>query len=175
MSSSRNNPKPVALLNRRDFFRRAALAGAAMSTAGLTVSGCATPGAANDEKPVAEKEDTSAQAPDATPQPSPDDDVSDVEPNEVEASSEEDATAGSAADSEDELDCTGTEGLTSAEISVRQTHSYIDRSEKPGQSCTNCMLFKPPRTKDSSTCGSCKVMPGSIHPAGWCAVWVEKP
>ncbi len=36
-----------------------------------------------------------------------------------------------------------------------------------GQSCATCVQFEPP--------SSCKVVEGTVSPAGWCKVYVKKP
>jgi hypothetical protein len=36
-----------------------------------------------------------------------------------------------------------------------------------GQSCATCLQFEPP--------SNCKVVEGTVSPAGWCKVYVKKP
>ena len=36
-----------------------------------------------------------------------------------------------------------------------------------GQSCATCLQFEPP--------SGCKVVEGTVSPAGWCKIYVKKP
>ncbi len=36
-----------------------------------------------------------------------------------------------------------------------------------GQSCATCLQFEPP--------SGCKVVEGTVSPAGWCRIYVKKP
>lgn len=70
----------------------------------------------------------------------------------------------------DELSCTDTSGLSEDEINLREKHGYVDKTEKPDQRCDNCNLYQKPDKE--GTCGGCTLVPGPIHPKGWCEQWV---
>jgi hypothetical protein len=58
----------------------------------------------------------------------------------------------------------------SADDRVRRANlKYVDKSPIPSRTCDNCKLYTLP--KDSSPCGGCKVLPGPIHPKGYCQSW----
>jgi hypothetical protein len=42
-----------------------------------------------------------------------------------------------------------------------------------GQHCSDCALFVPGKTATDD--GTCKVIPGSISPNGWCVAFSKKP
>jgi hypothetical protein len=44
--------------------------------------------------------------------------------------------------------------------------AYQDTPKGP-QRCDNCMYFEPP--------AGCKVVEGTINPAGWCQLYAKKP
>lgn len=69
------------------------------------------------------------------------------------------------------LDCTDTTGLTETEIATRKSLAYVDQSPIPEKLCSNCQLFVPAK---GDGCGSCTVVKGPIHPAGYCNSWVQK-
>lgn len=68
-----------------------------------------------------------------------------------------------------ELSCTDTSGLSDSEMTTRKSLNYVDQSEKKGEYCSNCRLYKKP--KKEGECGGCSVVPGPIHPDGWCSSW----
>jgi len=72
----------------------------------------------------------------------------------------------------DELSCTDTSDLSEDEINLREQHGYIDRTEIPDERCDNCNLYEEPDKE--GTCGGCTLVPGPIHPKGWCEQWVAK-
>lgn len=68
--------------------------------------------------------------------------------------------------------CTDTSGLTDAQIQQRQATNYVDESPNPDQLCNNCQLFTEP--EEGAQCGGCQVVPGPIHPEGYCDLWVAQ-
>lgn len=70
------------------------------------------------------------------------------------------------------LKCDDTAALDDAAKAQRTALGYLDASVTEGKSCTNCMQFVAPTAEGS--CGTCKVVPGTINPGGYCNVWVEK-
>ena len=71
-----------------------------------------------------------------------------------------------------ELSCNDTAGLEQQQIKVRESLNYTDSTPKPGKTCDNCQLYKPPA--EQGTCGGCQTVPGPIHPKGYCTAWVAK-
>lgn len=69
----------------------------------------------------------------------------------------------------EELSCTDTSGLSDSDIKTRKSLNYVDKSEKEGENCANCRLYEKP--KNEGECGGCSVVPGPIHPDGWCSSW----
>lgn len=56
-----------------------------------------------------------------------------------------------------------------AEAQTKAAQSVVGYQATPheGQACDTCLQFVPP--------SSCKVVEGTISPAGWCKVYVKKP
>lgn len=81
-------------------------------------------------------------------------------------------SGGSQAESAGELDCSDVSGLNEAERLTRNGLQYVERSEKADQSCLNCMQWLTPESPGE--CGLCSLVPGPIHPAGWCLSWSAK-
>ncbi len=67
------------------------------------------------------------------------------------------------------LSCTDTNGLTMQQIQTRTSLQYVDATANPEQTCSNCNLFT---SAGESSCGSCTVVPGPVHPNGYCVSWV---
>lgn len=68
--------------------------------------------------------------------------------------------------------CTDTTGLTDAEIQQRESVNYVDDSPNEDQLCSNCQLYTEP--EPGAQCGGCQVVPGPIHPDGYCDLWVAR-
>jgi hypothetical protein len=70
-----------------------------------------------------------------------------------------------------DFSCTDTSGLTDAQIQQRENTNYVDYSPNhPEQVCSNCQLYTLPEA--GAQCGGCQVVPGPIHPDGYCDLWV---
>jgi hypothetical protein len=56
-----------------------------------------------------------------------------------------------------------------AEAQTKAAQSVVGYQATPheGQACDTCLQFVPP--------AACKVVEGTISPAGWCKVYVKKP
>ncbi len=80
-----------------------------------------------------------------------------------------DTTAG---DGSGNFSCMDTSGLSDAEIQQRESTNYVDESPHEDQLCSNCQLFTEP--EEGAQCGGCQVVPGPIHPDGWCDLWVAE-
>jgi hypothetical protein len=86
------------------------------------------------------------------------------------------AVAGSgflvACDSKDEeLSCEDVSGLSADEQQRRTALQYTDATQKPDQRCDNCQFYED---KGADQCGGCTILPGPVHPKGWCASWAAK-
>ncbi len=69
------------------------------------------------------------------------------------------------------LSCADTTSLSAADYQVRTTLAYVDVSTEPGKTCSGCQQFIP---GEPGACGSCKVVKGTINPAGYCKSFVAK-
>lgn len=76
-----------------------------------------------------------------------------------------------AADEENALSCTDVSNLTEEQIQTRKSVQYVDDSPNEEKQCNNCRLFEPPDATEE--CGGCQVVPGPIHPQGYCTSWVS--
>lgn len=68
--------------------------------------------------------------------------------------------------------CPNTSTLTEQENAIRKSLNYTDTSKVPGRFCDNCKLYTLPPNKQT-LCGGCKVIPGAIHPKGYCTAWIQ--
>jgi len=68
--------------------------------------------------------------------------------------------------------CDDVSALDDAQKAQRAALGYVEKSVQEGKMCTNCLQNVP--AADPAACGTCKVVPGSIHPDGYCNVWVQK-
>ncbi len=68
--------------------------------------------------------------------------------------------------------CTDVSKLTEAEKSTRTTLGYEDFSREAGKTCMKCSQYTDPPAADQ--CGGCKVLPGPVHPNGYCRVFTPK-
>ena len=65
--------------------------------------------------------------------------------------------------------CTDVSKLSAEQKKTRQSLQYVDASPHADKRCNNCRLFKAPA--EGSECGTCQVVPGPIHPKGYCIAW----
>jgi hypothetical protein len=68
--------------------------------------------------------------------------------------------------------CPDQEKLNEQEKSLRSSLKYVDKSPSTERTCDNCKLYTLPT--DKSPCGGCKIVPGPIHPKGYCVAWVYR-
>ena len=61
--------------------------------------------------------------------------------------------------------------LDPADAKLRETLHYTDHSPDPQKLCNGCQQYVPNTEAD---CGSCKIMKGMIHPAGYCAAFAAQ-
>ena len=52
---------------------------------------------------------------------------------------------------------------------TRKALQYVDASPVENKPCKGCQFFVKPEKE--GTCGGCKVVPGPIHPEGYCTAW----
>lgn len=59
--------------------------------------------------------------------------------------------------------------VTSNRAQAKPSQKLVGYQDTPkgGLRCDNCLQFEPP--------SSCKVVEGTVSPAGWCKVYVKKP
>lgn len=131
-------------LDRREFFKRAATVGAAVTGAGTLLAACEK-GGGGDRTAEGGGDKTGGKA-------------------GGEKAGDDKAGGGT-------FSCDDTSGLKESQIKVRKSLKYVDKSEKEGQYCDNCQYWQP--EKKDGQCGGCQVVPGPIHPKGWCTSWVE--
>lgn len=59
------------------------------------------------------------------------------------------------------------EVLSPEHAKLRETLKYLDNSPDPAKTCCKCQQYLP-----GDSCGTCKLLPGPIHPSGTCSVFV---
>jgi hypothetical protein len=68
--------------------------------------------------------------------------------------------------------CNDVSSLPADKQSTRTTLGYEDTSSQPGKNCAKCSQYLPP--PKVSDCGQCKVLPGTVHPNGYCRAFTPK-
>jgi hypothetical protein len=66
--------------------------------------------------------------------------------------------------------CPNQNELTEQERAIRASLKYVDKTSIPARTCKNCKLYTLP--VNNALCGGCKVVPGPIHPEGYCTAWI---
>jgi hypothetical protein len=79
---------------------------------------------------------------------------------------------GAAACSKGPGSCNDVSTLSSDQQNTRSTLGYSDTSPEPGKNCAKCQQYVAPPKADQ--CGTCKVLPGTVHPNGYCRAFVAK-
>ena len=69
-------------------------------------------------------------------------------------------------DEEGGLTCTDTSGLEPAQAALRGQKNYTDSSPNPEQTCSLCRFYQA--SNAATSCGTCRVVQGPIHPDGYC-------
>ena len=87
-------------------------------------------------------------------------------------SAETPAAAPEAPMAEESFTCMDTTGLTEAEVEMRTTLKYVDKSTEEGKQCDNCALWVA--AAEGSQCGTCQTVKGPIHPEGYCTIWAQR-
>lgn len=68
--------------------------------------------------------------------------------------------------------CPGQESLSEEDKMVRKSLKYVDQTPQADKTCDNCKLYTNPR--GDGPCGGCQVVPGPIHPKGYCSAWIRR-
>jgi hypothetical protein len=82
------------------------------------------------------------------------------------------AVLGGAACQKGPQSCTDVSKLTNEQRTTRSTLGYEDFSREAGKNCVKCSQYTEPPSADQ--CGTCKVLPGPVHPNGYCRVFTPK-
>ncbi len=62
---------------------------------------------------------------------------------------------------------TGGNRVAEAQTKMAQSAAGYQPTPHQGQACANCLQFVPP--------DACKVVEGTVSPAGWCKLYIKKP
>lgn len=68
--------------------------------------------------------------------------------------------------------CNDVSTLSSDQQNTRTTLGYEDVSDQPGKNCAKCSQYLEAPKVDQ--CGKCKVLPGTVHPNGYCRAFTPK-
>lgn len=68
--------------------------------------------------------------------------------------------------------CSDQDRLTEQDRGIRASLKYEDGSPIRHRTCDNCKLYTQALPKAS--CGGCRVVPGPIHPKGYCTAWLHR-
>lgn len=81
-------------------------------------------------------------------------------------------TTNNSGDASQPTSCPNQEALSEQDKTVRASLKYVDKTPLPGRTCDNCKLYTLPQA--GALCGGCKVVPGPIHPKGYCTAWIAR-
>lgn len=74
---------------------------------------------------------------------------------------------------EEGFSCMDTNGLSPAEVGMRNAQNYVDHSPHGEEKhCANCNLYQAAQSE--TQCGGCRVIKGPVHPEGYCGLWAAK-
>jgi hypothetical protein len=68
--------------------------------------------------------------------------------------------------------CAVDTNLSAQDHARRNALKYVDKTPISTRTCDNCKLYTSPSPQ--SFCGGCKVVPGPIHPKGFCYSWYAR-
>jgi hypothetical protein len=68
--------------------------------------------------------------------------------------------------------CNDVSKLTADQQGQRNALGYEDTTTQAGKTCAKCSQYVPP--PKASECGGCKVLPGTVHPNGYCRAFTPK-
>lgn len=69
-----------------------------------------------------------------------------------------------------EFSCDDARQVSAPERERRAAQQYAERTPRPGETCAGCTQYQGPA---SGSCGTCKLLPGPVHPEGWCRVYAR--
>ncbi len=97
-----------------------------------------------------------------------------MQKNTTPAPTEESPVAEAPVQSQGEVDCSEyNKELTEADLNMRQSLEYVEKSPKEDQLCNNCRFWLP--DKFEGDCGGCQLLAnGAVNPNGWCRSWVTQ-
>ncbi len=67
--------------------------------------------------------------------------------------------------------CGDVSGLTEDEAALRKTMGYSDLAPSADKRCVTCRHYVA--ASSQSSCGSCKLLKGPIHPNGYCQAYTS--
>jgi hypothetical protein len=70
--------------------------------------------------------------------------------------------------------CTNFEGVSTDELEKRKKLGYVDKSQVPEASCSNCGLYIPFTDAGAGRCGKCLLFKGPVRAEGHCLQYVVK-
>ncbi|HEX2734736.1 MAG TPA: hypothetical protein VHM70_24190 [Polyangiaceae bacterium] len=73
--------------------------------------------------------------------------------------------------SEPKVDCTDVSAVSAPDLARRSALGYQVQAPKPEMACTLCVHYVAGATPD---CGTCRVLPGPVSPAGYCKLFAAK-
>jgi hypothetical protein len=68
--------------------------------------------------------------------------------------------------------CSDTTGMHPNDVAARKAQEYSDASPIAEKTCAGCKHYEAPPKEGS--CGTCKVLKGSVHPKGYCKLFLAK-
>lgn len=68
--------------------------------------------------------------------------------------------------------CNDVSSLSAEQRTARTALAYEDATPQPGKTCVKCGQYVP--AEKVSDCGRCKVLPGPVHPNGYCLAYTAK-
>ena len=68
--------------------------------------------------------------------------------------------------------CNDVTSLSGDQQGQRVALGYEDTTPQPGKNCAKCSQYVPP--PKASDCGGCKILPGTVHPNGYCRAFTPK-
>jgi len=68
--------------------------------------------------------------------------------------------------------CVEAPALSVEQLELRNKLLYRDKASNPALACDLCIQYVEPAS--GARCGSCKIVPGPMHPQGSCQVFAKK-
>jgi hypothetical protein len=67
--------------------------------------------------------------------------------------------------------CAGEDALTAQEQNMRRALNYVEQAPDE-RTCAACQFYTA--AADGGSCGTCTILSGPIHAAGYCTTWVAR-